>query len=112
MFWSTATGAALLVGCAWLLDESLVPASTGGWIACAALGIVHVAGQGSIAWALGKLPAATASVTVLVQPVVAAVLGWVVFGERLGFWQSAGAAIALSGVLLAQRSAIARTVRL
>jgi drug/metabolite transporter (DMT)-like permease len=105
MFWSTITGAPLLLSCAWLLDEPLVPASAGGWVVCVALGIVHVAGQGLIAWALGRLPAATASVTVLVQPVVAAVLGWMIFGERLGLWQFVGAAVALSGVLLAQWSA-------
>ena len=36
----------------------------------AGLGLAHVFGQGSIAWALGRLPASTASVTVLVQPVM------------------------------------------
>ena len=58
--------------------------------------------QGSIAWALGRLPAATASVVVLVQPVVAAVLGWLLFAEALGPVQALGAAIALGGVVLAQ----------
>jgi drug/metabolite transporter (DMT)-like permease len=105
MFWSTVTGAPLLLCAAWLLGESLVPATAGGWAVGVTLGSVHVAGQGLIAWALGRLPAATASVTVLVQPVVAAVLGGMVFGERLGLWQFVGAAVALSGVLLAQRSA-------
>jgi drug/metabolite transporter (DMT)-like permease len=64
-----------------------------------------VAGQGSIAWALGRLPPATASVTVLVQPVVAAVLGWLIFNELLSPWQIGGAAIALAGVVIAQFSA-------
>jgi drug/metabolite transporter (DMT)-like permease len=104
MFWSTATGVPLLLACAWMLDEAMLPASPGGWAAAVALGIVHVVGQGLIAWALGRLPPATASVTVLVQPVVAAALGWILFGERLGLWQFVGAAVALSGVLLAQRS--------
>ena len=63
---------------------------------------MHVAGQGSIAWALGRLPAATASVVVLVQPVVAAALGWVLFHELLGTWPAVGAAVALGGVVLAQ----------
>jgi drug/metabolite transporter (DMT)-like permease len=103
MFWSTATGMPLLLLSAWLLNETLVPAAGGGWAVCAALGVVHVAGQGLIAWALGRLPAPTAAVTVLVQPVVAAALGWVLLGERLGVWQFVGATIALSGVLLAQR---------
>ena len=67
-----------------------------------ALGLVHVAGQGSIAWAMGRLPTATASVVVLVQPVVATWLGWVLFAEALGPMQAIGATAALTGVVLAQ----------
>ena len=105
MFWSSLTGAPLLLGAALLLGEQMIPATRVGWAACSALGVVHVAGQGSIAWALGRLPPATASVTVLVQPVVAALLGWLVFDELFSAWQTVGAAVALSGVVLAQWSA-------
>ena len=51
-----------------------------------------------------QIPAATASVTVLVQPVVTTALGWVLFGELLSAWQAAGAVLALTGVVLAQRA--------
>ena len=46
--------AALLLAAAALLGEDLLPDGPGGWAACAGLGLVHVAGQGSIAWALGR----------------------------------------------------------
>jgi drug/metabolite transporter (DMT)-like permease len=104
MFWSTITGAPLMLLAAAALREPLVPLSTGGWLACLGLGAVHAGGQGLIAWALGRLPPATASVTVLVQPVVTTALGWLLFGEILSAWQAAGAAVALTGVVLAQRS--------
>ena len=71
---------------------------------------MHVAGQGSIAWAMGRLPTSTASVVVLVQPVVAAWLGWVLFAEAIGPLQAAGAAVALGGVVLAQWASRARPV--
>ncbi|HEY9235871.1 MAG TPA: EamA family transporter, partial [Phenylobacterium sp.] len=58
--------------------------------------------QGSIAWALGRLPAATASVVVLIQPVVAAILGWMLFAEAMTPLQMAGGMLALFGVVLAQ----------
>jgi drug/metabolite transporter (DMT)-like permease len=45
------------------------------------------------------------SVVVLVQPVVAAILGWALFGEVFGPGQMLGGAIALTGVVLAQRAA-------
>ncbi|MGE0593225.1 MAG: DMT family transporter [Vicinamibacterales bacterium] len=102
MVWSVVTGAPILLAGALLLGESIRPATAAGWAACVGLGLVHAGGQGSIAWALGKLGAATASVTVLVQPVVAATLGWLIFGETLSAGQLAGAAVALSGVVLAQ----------
>ena len=102
MFWSTLVGAPLMLLAALGLGEQIIPTAMGGWAACAGLGLMHVAGQGSIAWALGRLPAATASVVVLVQPVVAAALGWVLFHELLGTWPAVGAAVALGGVVLAQ----------
>lgn len=102
MFWSSLVGAPLLLIAALALGEPLTPASTGGWLACLGLGLVHVGGQGSIAWALGRLPTATASVVVLVQPVVAALLGWTLFAERLTALQALGGVVALVGVVIAQ----------
>jgi len=105
MFWSSVVGAPLVLAAALLLRERILPLGASGWAACIALGLVHFAGQGSIAWAMGRLPTPTASVVVLVQPVVAAVLGWALFGEVMGPLQALGGAVALSGVVLAQAAA-------
>ena len=109
MLWSTAIGAPLLLVAALVLREDLRPDSLAGWGACAALGVVHVVGQGAIAWSLGRLPTALASVVVFVQPVVAAGLGWAIFGEPVGLIQGLGGVIALVGVAVAQRSAAKKT---
>ena len=102
MFWSSIVGMPLLLLAAVVSGEQILPPSLGGWGACLGLGLMHAAGQGSIAWAMGRLPTATASVVVLVQPVVAAWLGWVLFAESIGPLQALGAVVALSGVVLAQ----------
>ncbi|MBP6878248.1 MAG: EamA family transporter [Phenylobacterium sp.] len=102
MFWSSAASAPLLLVAALAMGENVLPLTLGGWGAVVGLGVMHVAGQGSIAWALGRLPAATASVVVLIQPVVAALLGWLLFSEALGPLQALGGAIALFGVVLSQ----------
>jgi len=102
MFWSSLASAPALLIAALALGEPIFPATPGGWAALAGLGLMHVAGQGSIAWALGRLPPATASVVVLIQPVVAAILGWLLFAEALGPLQALGGALALTGVVLAQ----------
>jgi len=54
---------------------------------------------------LGRLPTAITSLVVLIQPVVAALLGWILFAEAIGPWQILGAALTLSGVVLAQWAA-------
>ncbi|MFI4933129.1 MAG: DMT family transporter [Caulobacterales bacterium] len=103
MLWSSLVGAPLLLITALLLREPILPATAAGWAASAGLGLAHVFGQGSIAWALGRLPASRASLVVLVQPVAAAALGYIVFSEALTPLQAAGAAVALFGVVIAQR---------
>lgn len=102
MFWSSLVGAVALAAIMLALGEDIIPAGLGGWGACLGLALVHVCGQGAIAWALGRLPAATASVVILIQPVVAAALGWLLFAEIITPMQAAGAALALAGVALAQ----------
>jgi drug/metabolite transporter (DMT)-like permease len=109
MFWSSLTAAPLLLIAALTLGERLLPATIGGWAACVGLGVMHVTGQGAIAWALGRLPASLTSIVVLVQPVVAGILGWILFAEVLGPGQVAGAIIALTGVILAQAAARPKT---
>jgi drug/metabolite transporter (DMT)-like permease len=105
MLWSTLVSAPLLLVAALVMGERLVPATAAGWAACVGLGLVHVAGQGTIAWSLGRLPTALASVVVLIQPLVAALLGWLLFAESLGPLRALGGAVALTGVVLAQRAA-------
>jgi len=104
MLWSCLVGAPPLLATAFAMHEPVLPATTLGWAAVAGLGLAHVFGQGSIAWALGRLPASTASVTVLVQPVAAAILAYLIFSEVLTPLQTAGGALALLGVVIAQQA--------
>jgi drug/metabolite transporter (DMT)-like permease len=104
MLWSSLIGTPIMLILALLLGERVVPLAAAGWAACIGLGLMHVGGQGAIAWSLGRLPASLAAVVVLVQPVVAAGLGWVLLGERMSPVQGLGAALALAGVAVAQVS--------
>jgi len=105
MLGSALPGIPLLFLAAWLLKEPLIPHSSNGWLALIALGFMHVTGQGAIAWALGRLPTSLAAVVVLIQPVVAGLLGWWLFGEAMGPLQGVCAGLALAGVAVAQLSA-------
>lgn len=106
MFWSSMATAPVMLAVAVALGEPLTPASTAGWLACIGLALAHVAGQGSIAWALGRLPASIASVVVLAQPVVAAIVAYFLFHEILTPLQMLGGVITLAGVVIAQRAPV------
>lgn len=127
MFGSSLTGAALLLALALISGESLWPPVTLSWSADAAglsllavskaviaefasgwgalfgLALVsHIAGQGLIAYAFAHLPASFSSVSLLLQPIVAAIGAYLLFGEALGPIELLGAAIVLTGVILAR----------
>ncbi|MGZ9099903.1 MAG: DMT family transporter [Brevundimonas sp.] len=102
MLWSTALGTPLLLAVALVLREDLLPETSAGWAACAAMGVMHVLGQGGVAWSLGRLPASLTAVTILIQPVVAAGLGWLIFNETMTPVQMVGGVVVLAAVVLAQ----------
>lgn len=103
MTWSTIAGAAAALPIALFSRESLVPADWSGWGILLALGaLVHVAGQGGIAFGLGRMPVAITSVVILIQPVISTALGWKLFGEAIAPLGFLGGAMVLLGAWVAQ----------
>ncbi|MGI8427414.1 MAG: DMT family transporter, partial [Actinomycetota bacterium] len=101
MWWTTLACAVALLPIVWLSGEPIWPKSRSGWAVLLGLALVsHVGGQGLIAWALAHLPAAFSSVSLLVQPVAAAVFAWVLLGEPFGVQQVVGGAVVLAGIVL------------
>lgn len=95
--------ALVLLPMALVSGEVFWPASAGGWGALLGLALVsQVAGQGCIVYALAHLPAAFSTVSLLIQPVIAALAAWYLFGEALGPWQGLGAVMVLIGIVLAR----------
>jgi drug/metabolite transporter (DMT)-like permease len=84
--------------------EPMLAQSASGWWILVGLALVsHAAGQGLIAYALAHLPAAFSSVSLLFQPVMAAVFAWLLLAEPLIAAQVAGAVVVLLGIYLARR---------
>jgi drug/metabolite transporter (DMT)-like permease len=101
---TTTITSAFLLPVALASGESLIPATEIGWLKLLGLAwISHSAGQGLIAYALAHLPAAFSSVSLLFQPVMAAVFAWVLLGEPLVALQVAGGVVVLMGIYLARR---------
>ena len=105
MFYSSTVTCVLLLAATLLSGEGLLPATAHGWVALFALAWISQAmGQGFIAYALGHLPASFSSLAILIEPLTAAILGWVWLGEALGALQAMGAVIVLAGIAVARRA--------
>ncbi|HUQ77202.1 MAG TPA: DMT family transporter [Burkholderiales bacterium] len=84
--------------------EAMLPSTAIGWLKLVGLAwISHCAGQGLIAYSLAHLPAAFSSVSLLFQPVMAALFAWLLLAEPVGNLQFVGGAIVLAGIYLARR---------
>ena len=98
-------GAPLLLAAALASGQPITPPAVNDWLLMIGLGVVaHACGQGLIVWGLAHLPAAFASVSLLVAPVSAALLAWLLLAEPLGPIQIVGMVVVLAGVQLAWRA--------
>jgi drug/metabolite transporter (DMT)-like permease len=106
MFYSSAITCVAMALFAASAGESLFPETTRGWVVLIGLAwLSQVAGQGLIAYALGYLPASLSSLVILVEPLSAAIFGWVLLDERLAALQWLGAVAIVAGILVARRPA-------
>jgi drug/metabolite transporter (DMT)-like permease len=112
MFWSSAVTCVLLLAATLVSGETLLPGSLNGWLVLLALGWISQAmGQGLIAYALGHLPASFSALAILIEPLTAAILGWIWLGEALGVLQAVGGVIVLAGIAVARRASAAQELQ-
>lgn len=106
---SSLASAPLLLACALLLGERIVPID---WTPVVLLSLgSQVVGQGILIWALAWFRPLVFGLALLTQPAVAALSGWLAFGEVLGVADIAGMvlmAVALLFARLAEPKAVAR----
>jgi len=104
MAWSTTITAIALFPVALLSPQPMLPHALSGWWVLVALAVVtQIMGQGLIAYAFAHLPASLSSVSLLIQPVMATLFAWVLFGEQVGPAQFLGGAVVLAGIWIARR---------
>ena len=105
MFWSSLTSSLILFPVCWVTGVFAVPDTLSGWTVLFILAWVsHLGGQGLITWALAHLSIAFSSLSLLLQPVISAILAWFLFAESLGPIQIGGGLVVLAGIYLARRA--------
>jgi drug/metabolite transporter (DMT)-like permease len=82
--------------------ERFLPVSGHGWMLLIGLALIsQAAGQSLIAYAMAHLPGTFASVGLLLQPLIAAALAWLILGETLTALAIGGAVLILIGIRMA-----------
>jgi drug/metabolite transporter (DMT)-like permease len=98
LFLSSAFGAAMLLPVSLALGEQLFPSD---WRFVVILALSsQVLGQGLLVYAIGALPPLVVGLTLLTQPAISALVGWLAYGERLSPLDWIGAAAIAGGLVL------------
>lgn len=99
---STVAGTLPLLAMALALGERVWPHAWGPLVALAL--VSQVLGQGCMIYALGRLPPLVVGLGLLTQPVVAAAIGWLRYGERLALPDLVGALLIAVALVLVRRA--------
>jgi len=104
MAWTSLVCALVLLPVAIVKSEVLFPATLLGWAPLLGISLlVHVGGQGAIAFAFAHLSPQFTALGTYLQPIASAVFAWLLLGERLGLADIAGSAIILLGIWIAHK---------
>jgi drug/metabolite transporter (DMT)-like permease len=110
---SSAIAALLTFPLVLLTHNQVFPTSWQGWLAVLSLALIcQVIGQGLLVYSLSHLSSEFVAIFLLLDPILAALGGWVLFSETLGMTALMAFAIVLVGIYIAasSQSAIKETV--
>jgi drug/metabolite transporter (DMT)-like permease len=93
-------------------DSLLIPTLTEFYILLGLAFISQVLGQGLIAYAFAYLRPSFSSATLLIEPVIATIIAWLLFSETLSLIQMIGIAITLTGIYLTKPSLVECCIKL
>jgi drug/metabolite transporter (DMT)-like permease len=87
----------------WLIDDTIFPISTLGWVAVFGLGLIsELTGHGLIVYSLKYFSSAFVTIVLLLEPAPVAVVAWLWFGEFLDPLNIAGFCLITVGIYLAK----------
>ena len=103
MFISGVITSIILIVISIIFEQQLIPQTINSIIILFLLAFIcQFLGQAFIAYALAFLPASTSSLTLLIQPIAATVLGYLFFQEKLNSIQFFGCILILIGIYIAR----------
>ena len=104
LFFATLFTAVFLFPVGLVEADSFFPSTQKGWLVLLAYALVSQAlAQGLITFGISRLSAHLSSLTLLIQPVAAAIFGWFLLSESINLWQALGGATVLFAIYLASK---------
>ena len=104
LFFATLFTAVFLFPVGFVEADSFFPSTQKGWLVLLAYALVSQAlAQGLITFGISRLSAHLSSLTLLIQPVAAAIYGWFLLSESINLWQALGGATVLFAIYLASK---------
>ncbi|MEO6432879.1 MAG: DMT family transporter [Sphingomicrobium sp.] len=98
LFLASLSGAVILLPISLILGEQLIPTN---WTFVILLALSsQVIGQGLLVYALGRLPPLIIGLTLLTQPAVSALVGYLAYGERLTLLDGLGMGAMIAALVL------------
>ncbi len=107
LMWNCGLGSLLLFPLTLLFEERLFPVSWEGWLSVASLGVIcTLLGSGALFYSLKQLSSGFVSVMMLLEPMIAAFLAWILFSEKLGYLNGITLTVVLAGIYLAKSASL------
>lgn len=105
LMWRCFIGSLLILPLVLLPGDRVFPYSWQGWLAVIALAVICQAfGQGLLIHSLGRLSSGFVALFLLLEPVITAILAWMLFSENLSLFNWLAFAVVVAGIYLAKSS--------
>ncbi len=105
MMWRCGITTTFLLPLLPFIETRLLPQTQNGWLLIIFQALFcQVLGQGLLAYSLSKLSSGVVAITLLLEPIIASIFAWFIFGEQITLADWICFVVVLGGVYLAQSS--------
>jgi drug/metabolite transporter (DMT)-like permease len=105
MMWRCGITTVFLLPLLPFIEDRLFPQTQTGWLLIIGQALFcQVLGQGLLAYSLSKLSSSVVAITLLLEPIIASIFAWFIFGEQITLADWICFVVVLGGVYLAQSS--------
>jgi len=103
LIWRSFLGTILMLPVVLIFGEQIFPISWIGWLSIISLAVIcEAVGHGLVVYSLKHFSSSFVSLVLLLDPIVAAILAWILFSENLSILNLFGFAIIIQGIYLAK----------